>query len=468
MDPCHMLKLVRNCLASKGSIVDCDSGFILWEHITNLEKFQKEQGLHAATKLRARHIEWYREKMKVKLAAQVLSNSVADALLYLENDLKHPTFIGCAPTIKFLKIFNNLFDILNSKNLLSKDFKSPIKPQNKDTILNFLNTAQEYIKNLRTSKNGDYILHSNRKTGFLEFLVCINSIKSLYIELCEISPNPLNFFLTYKLSQDHLELFFSAIRTKGGHNNNPTAKQFKAAYVRLLMHHHIMTSGSANCIVLDDTNILNVSSSTNIYLKSINFNSTDTFKGDFDFSENCVTEDHSFALTSCKQFSDFVSDVVVYIAGSVVKKLKNALKCHTCIYSLSEVVLTVDYTQNKLVVRKNRGGLTVPSASVVKICRAAEKSFRTTQVSGKLKQKNIMASLISDSVKCVIENSPNIFLGMHEHILNHDPLDNHRSSLIKAILFEYLKIRLYHAGKVETEKLQNKKLMHENDLVKQE
>ena len=40
--------------------------------------------------------------------------------------------------------------------------------------------------------------------------------------------------LTYKLSQDHLELFFSAVRAAGGFNN-PTAQQFMAAYKRLLL-----------------------------------------------------------------------------------------------------------------------------------------------------------------------------------------------------------------------------------------
>lgn len=42
----------------------------------------------------------------------------------------------------------------------------------------------------------------------------------------------MNYFLTYKISQDHIEMFFSAIRSKGGYNNNPTAKQFEDAYKR--------------------------------------------------------------------------------------------------------------------------------------------------------------------------------------------------------------------------------------------
>ena len=40
---------------------------------------------------------------------------------------------------------------------------------------------------------------------------------------------PMKYILTYKFSQDHLELFFGAIRSSGGFNINPTAQQFTAA-----------------------------------------------------------------------------------------------------------------------------------------------------------------------------------------------------------------------------------------------
>ncbi|KAG8180336.1 hypothetical protein JTE90_016370 [Oedothorax gibbosus] len=80
----------------------------------------------------------------------------------------------------------------------------------------------------------------------------------------------MKFLLTYKLSQDHLELFFSAVRSLGGHITIQLPNSFKAAYVRLLAHHEIMTSDSANCTVLDSTNIINVSFAKNIYLNQIN------------------------------------------------------------------------------------------------------------------------------------------------------------------------------------------------------
>ena len=43
---------------------------------------------------------------------------------------------------------------------------------------------------------------------------------------------------TYKLSQDYIETFFSALRSKG-FNNNPNAQQFESAYKRLLVRHEI-------------------------------------------------------------------------------------------------------------------------------------------------------------------------------------------------------------------------------------
>ena len=74
-----------------------------------------------------------------------------------------------------------------------------------------------------------------------------------------MSPSaPMKYLLTYKLSQDHIELFFGAVRSSGGFNNNPTSLQFMSAYRRLLMRHEI-EGGKGNCIALDKTKILDKS-----------------------------------------------------------------------------------------------------------------------------------------------------------------------------------------------------------------
>jgi hypothetical protein len=53
--------------------------------------------------------------MKVKLATQLLSRSVSDALTFCKDNLKLDTFQNCSATIEFIQIFNNAFDILNSR-----------------------------------------------------------------------------------------------------------------------------------------------------------------------------------------------------------------------------------------------------------------------------------------------------------------------------------------------------------------
>ena len=42
--------------------------------------------------LRHRHLEWYNEKINVRLAVQTLSDSMANALNWLEFDVKDPLF----------------------------------------------------------------------------------------------------------------------------------------------------------------------------------------------------------------------------------------------------------------------------------------------------------------------------------------------------------------------------------------
>ncbi|GBM17658.1 DNA transposase THAP9, partial [Araneus ventricosus] len=452
LDVCHMLKLVRNTLASKGSIVNQNGDIIKWDYIKELEKFQKDKGLYAAPKLKSRHIEWYQEKMKVKLAAQVLSNSVADALLYLANDLKLEEFQGCEATVEFLKIFNNLFDVLNSRNFLSKGFKAPFSGENKKkTISSFFSKAENYIKELKIKAGAQSILSSNRKTGFLGFLLCIKSIEGIYDALIEKKKN-LNFLLTYKLSQDHLELFFSAIRSRGGFNNNPTSKQFKAAYRRLLCHTNVSFFLNGNCLALDNTSVLEVSSS-NTYTKQINryFNCDSNNESE---SEINIDDPLKSFTTLCK----YADDVVIYIAGFVAKKLKSAIKCSHCSIAIGQ-----EACESALITRKNRGSLISPNKDIVGICRAAEKSFRRAQAQNILRKKHIMNILITYTI---LQVEKNVFTNLSHHIINQSPLENHRIFLIKSISFEYLRIRLYSYGKEITENLHKEKVRSKNTKLK--
>ena len=131
---CHMLKLVRNAFGERKNFIDREGNPIQWDFIEKLHKLQNNESLHLGNKLRSQHIAWMKRKMNVRLAAQLLSESVANSLQFcVENNLVE--FKGCEGTIKFLRIFNNLFDILNSRNLCSRDYKCPLQPQNAFCLL---------------------------------------------------------------------------------------------------------------------------------------------------------------------------------------------------------------------------------------------------------------------------------------------------------------------------------------------
>ena len=203
-----------------------------WEFIQLLNKLQEEEGFRAGNQLRSSHILWKNQRMKVNLAAQVLSRSVADAIRYCELDLNLPRFRGSEATSHFLKQFDLIFDLMNSKNALGQGYKSPLKESNLGYWQPAFFSAFEYISNLKTP-SGQKVINSPRKAGYLGFLCNIKSFQSIFENI--VINGPLNYLLTYKFSQDHIELFFCSLRSRFGSNNNPTAKQFQQAYKRGFM-----------------------------------------------------------------------------------------------------------------------------------------------------------------------------------------------------------------------------------------
>lgn len=114
-DPCHMLKCVRNTFGEY-DMWDNQGRLISFRFVEELLKLQTAEGLSLGNRLKENHVHFGNEIMNVQLAAQVLSRSVADALDICRNRLQLPEFSGSEGTSNFLRIFNNVFDILNSRN----------------------------------------------------------------------------------------------------------------------------------------------------------------------------------------------------------------------------------------------------------------------------------------------------------------------------------------------------------------
>lgn len=64
--------------------------------------------------------------MNVRLAVQILSESVSKALIYCA-EKKIYGFEGALATAEFCSLMNQAFDILNCRSKFSKTFQSPHK-----------------------------------------------------------------------------------------------------------------------------------------------------------------------------------------------------------------------------------------------------------------------------------------------------------------------------------------------------
>jgi hypothetical protein len=85
-----MEKLMRNLLGKCDVYMDNDAIPATWNDIKNLHEFQEEIGIKIVNKLTDAHVNYQNNKMKVRLATQVLSDSTADGLSYMRTVLKHP------------------------------------------------------------------------------------------------------------------------------------------------------------------------------------------------------------------------------------------------------------------------------------------------------------------------------------------------------------------------------------------
>lgn len=184
----------------------------------------------------------------------MLSKSVADSIVTCRL-IKIDGFADCSATVEFLRIFNEAFDLLNCNNPIGKGLKAPLKASELGNARTKVSRIQNYIENLRITKKKK-IVESQKKTGFLGIQQGLEAALGLADMLLVNVPKPLNklkYLLMYKLSQDHLEHFFSRIRApnKLGFNNNPTCRLFQVAYKAQLLHAEVKIS-TGNCCLVEE------------------------------------------------------------------------------------------------------------------------------------------------------------------------------------------------------------------------
>ena len=304
-DPPHLLKSIRNNLCSTGFLLDGKQ--ILWKYVGLLYDLDCKSTLRIVPKLTKQHVQLTNfSKMRVNLAAQVLSHSVAAGIEFCVN---HGLIDSNAiHTANFISLMDRLFNVFNSCTLFSSvPYKSAISSHT--SHLNFLNECIETFKKLR-------ILTGKTVPSINGWLITINSLILLWKDLNETCNY--KFLLTNRLNQDCLENLFSVIRGKGGHRDNPTPCQFRTAFRQIVFDSLLEKSAMSNCKLDVDRVLLDISSFHTTTVKSSqNLSQVPPIVMDKMPSIDVLHLPTTISINAC-----------CYVAGYLLYKLK--ISCELC------------------------------------------------------------------------------------------------------------------------------------------
>lgn len=433
LDACHMLKLIRSTLGDYGKLQDPEVGTIDWKYFERLVSY-RERNRFVTHRLNKHHILYTKNRMNVKLAAQIFSKGVASTMAYLRKNGERG-FTRSKATSEFSYTMNDLFDVFNAKRVnKNEQFKSAITKDNANRIFSFFDRTITKLMSLRLK--GVKCVNSRRSTGFIGFIVNMISVRSMYEDF--VLTGDLECLALFYNSQDMLESFFSRIRGVLGYNDNPTAQEFKAAIRKLLFYNEITSSIFANCA--DNLNILTVSSvkesiSQNIISTNSNTEENSNFEQNFDenyeeneefFEEIYQLRESSSDFEVGAEIKDKEDVTIAFVAGVIEKKVSSSkFGCNDCLTLCENLFKENDKVSGEFIesIRTQR-----PCKSSFMICKHAHDVFDENLDASKFDYKpiyNRIAARISTDVWF-----PNTDFSHNEE---------HKSHLIAFIVDEYVR-----------------------------
>lgn len=236
IDALHLINSLRNHLLVndfhfQGSVAK-------YEHILQFYESEKNKSLKLAPKLSESHIKPSNfEKTLARYATELLSNTVATALsCYIDFQAMSES---AKETVKFIKLINDLFDVLNSSTVHSTcEYQQAFCGSGTQTT--FMNDMLHFFKSLKvinSTTGRDVTSTAKFITGYQ---VTITSILLLFTDL---KLEGYNNLLTRRLNQDVTDIFFGQVRRKRKH---PTTRQFMAAFRRVFFSNIIKAGKQGN------------------------------------------------------------------------------------------------------------------------------------------------------------------------------------------------------------------------------
>lgn len=264
----------------------------------------------------------------------------------------------------------------------------------------------EYLFSLKV-KEGQFLKSSGRRTFIYGLVITARSILSISKHLL-FSTNPLyKYILTYKFSQDHIELLFAKIRCCSGNNNNPNALQLQHIIRKLLLRNNIKLTDNYNCLELDNDPVGSVFNF--IWKKkrkeTILYEESDIESNSDEINERNINIERPYN-------ENLQHNMLYYISGYIVKKLSN-INCYYCVKSLTKDDVEHNYARNdsfaKFFDYSNNDPLIRASTSVYRIVTETEKHIKLLTLNFlHLNVKNLDAKVIL-KVKNVLALDNSIF-----------------------------------------------------------
>ena len=293
--------------------------------------------------------------MRVNLAAQVLSHSVAAGISTLVC-LKY--LPECASdTAQFIEHFDALFNTFNSRVFRSLQ-RLGHAFNDSSGHHPFLQKSLNFLENIKT-------LEGKELPCIFGWKLCTQALLGLWEYL---KGENFQYILTSRLNQDCIENLFSIIRGKGGHQDNPDPQQFKDAFKYVVGDKLFVQSYKSSCKIDHDKILLDITSvALGKYIKPMPEN-----------IEKPPETDVAMLLKPPIELPE--ENVATYLAGYLLCKLP-VDECQVCSAELkishlpptSEGLSVYELLRNKTY--QEAGCLIYPSPTMTKFVLSLEKTF---------------------------------------------------------------------------------------------
>lgn len=247
-DPPHLLKSMRNMLCHYD--VTHAEGTAKWNHISQFFEQDIVKVYRLAPRLKAKHVNLPPfSQMKVKLASQVFSHSVAAGIeTYISHGRLPEDALG---TVTFCARMNDLFDCFNSSTVKCRlaPYRSALSSSSRH--LTRLSELSKWLDSITVSDRLKGKDVTNRFRCIQGWKQAIEALSQLWQTLCTV--NGVKFLFTRRINQDPLENFFCVVRQHGCQRDNPVPLEFMFAFKQVCINSLLVPSQCSNSeIDVDD------------------------------------------------------------------------------------------------------------------------------------------------------------------------------------------------------------------------